>query len=401
MQTRPHLQTLLVFLPALVLPLLQNLGPKKAFQDASLSHLPIMSLQVRSMDAHPADLDHDGDLDLLIASEFAYNVLLLNDGKGHFEDATVGRLPLARHDSEDIAIADFNGDGHLDVLFVSEDDQVNEYFFNDGTAHFTAAPFPFTGTTNGVATADLNGDGHPDLVLGNAPSRAGEGGQNLCLINDGKGGWVDETKSRLPESTKATQDLEFADIDGDDDLDLIVGNEDDNELLLNDGKGHFTDVTATHLPIRPDMWETREADFGDIDGDGDPDLVFANVNFRKTKDPQNILLRNDGTGHFQDITATHLPKEEIHTVDADFVDLDGDQDLDLVTSNSFGASYRAYRNDGEGHFEEATEEFFPSDLSGDGIDSEAADFNGDGHLDLYLTNFTGADILLLGKKGGK
>ena len=361
-----------------------------ALRDRTATHLPSGVLNGRSMDARPGDVDGDGDLDLVIATEFGQNRLLLNDGAGSFSDATAGRLPTASRDSEDIALADFDGDGDLDLLFVSEDDQTNEFYLNDGSGTFAEASdrLPTTGTTNGVLAADLDGDGDLDVVLGNA-------GQNVFWENDGSGQFTDATAARLPAASDITQDLEAGDVDGDGDLDLIVGNEDDNRLLLNDGTGVFTEATAGRLPLSPGLEETREADFGDVDADGDLDLVFANVSFQPGKNRQNRLLLNDGAGVFADETADQLPQATLHTGDADLIDLDGDGDLDLLFANAFGGGFQALTNDGTGHFTDATSTLLPSLPVTDGIDSEAADFNGDGRLDLYFCNYGQSDRLLL------
>ena len=372
----------------------------KYFKDVTDTNLPVMSLLGRSMDAHPADLDGDGDLDIVVANEHNFNIVLINDGTGKFTDESQERLPLKHHDSEDIAIADFDGDGDLDIVFVSEDDQVNEYYENNGEGFFKDISYklPVTGTSNALISSDLNGDGYPDLIIGNAPDREGKGGQNFCLINDGKGNWKDETAQRLPISTKATQDLELGDIDGDGDLDLIVANEDDNELLVNDGKGFFKDETTARLPVEAGKWETREARLHDVDDDGDLDLFLANVNFRQDKDSQNRLFINDGKGFFTDETEARLPKEKMHSVVGTFLDFDRDGDPDLLTGNGFGNSFNAYFNDGRGFFTNGTEQVIPASIQGDGIDIEVADFNGDGLPDLYFCNFRGNDFLLFGKK---
>lgn len=362
------------------------------FQDVSLSNLPRGSLVGRSMDAEFHDLDLDGNLDIVVATEFGQNRLLFGDGEGGFLDGTAGRLPNAAHDSEDIAIADFDGDEDPDLLFVSEDDQVNEYYWNNGRGVFIdqGSRIPIGGITNAVLAFDIDGDGDIDIMLGNA-------GQNVVLANDGFGSFSNVTADHLPEHFGMTQDLELGDVDGDGDLDLIEGNEDGNRLLLNDGIGVFTDVTEDQLPIVPGVEETREADFGDIDDDGDLDIFFANVNFRGDKIPHNRILMNDGSGFYTDRTEDLIEAQQFHSVDADFVDINGDDSLDLVIANAFGGHYQIFLNTGTGRFVEATDTILPRGITGDGTDVEAADINGDGLIDLYLCNAQGGDYLLLGE----
>ncbi len=353
------------------------------------------------MDAMPGDLDGDGDLDLAVAGEFARNVILINDGSGRFQDETTDRLPFSRRDSEDIALADFDGDGDLDFIAVSEDDAVNELYINDGRGFFSeeaAARLPVAGISNAVVAADLNGDGAPDLLIGN-------NGRNAALINNGAGVFVDETELRLPPLFDITQDLELGDVDGDGDLDLLVGNENQNRLLINNGAGVFADESTQRLTYRATAEETREADFGDIDGDGDLDILFANTALfiASLGDAGNRLLINNGDGFFTDGSAARLPPDTDVALDGDFIDLDGDCDLDIVTANvtrtpgGLGpAPFRAYLNNGRGFFVEATDQVFPAGLSANGLDVEYADFNGDGLIDLYLCSRGGSDRLLLG-----
>ena len=374
------------------------------FREVTRSHLPAADLEGLSMDANVGDLDGDGDPDLVIANEHRPNILLLNEGDGHFRNAS-DRIPQEAHDSEDVGIADFDGDGDLDVIVVSEDDRVNELYLNRGGARFESAGerLPVTGTSNAVLTPDLDGDGAPDVLIGN-------NGQNVALINDGDAHFRDATGERLPVHLDVTQDLEMGDVDGDGDPDLIVGNEGDNRLLINDGEGHFVDETSDRLPLREAPEETREADFGDVDGDGDPDLLFANVSaFVEGADPRNRLLVNRGDGHYRDETGERLPADRDHSFDGEFVDLDGDGDLDVVTANSDvnldrgrirDAPYRVYLNEGGGLYRVATDEVFPEGVVGAGFDVEAADLDGAGGLDLFMASRGSVDRLLLRRSPG-
>jgi len=244
----------------------------KFYKDVTRSHLPYQDLQQLSMDAAVADLDNDGDLDIIIANEHRPNILLINNGSGKFSNESAERIPQVNHDSEDIGIADFDNDGDLDIIIVSEDDQINELYFNNGDGTFSdeGTRLPVTGTSNSVVIYDINNDGSIDVLIGN-------NGQNKVLINDGNGQFLDETVERFGIYNDVTQDLTLADIDNDGDMDVLVANEDNNRILINDGKGFYKDESAARIPYRDSAEESREVDAADIDGDGDLDLLYGNV----------------------------------------------------------------------------------------------------------------------------
>jgi hypothetical protein len=342
------------------------------------------------MDADATDIDGDGDIDIILAMEYVENIILINDGSGKLVDESKKRLPRIRHDSEDIAIADFDADGDKDIIFVSEDDQINEYYENVGNAFFMNidGKFPIHGTSNAIESADFDNDGFIDLFIGNA-------GQNFLLINTGKGEFNDETKDRLPGNSYTTQDIDLGDIDNDGDLDIIEANETYNRILINNGLGVFTDSSIERLPKVED--QTREVDLADIDNDGDLDIVFANVDFGGFGNPQNRLLINDGKGYFTEIT-NKLPKSSFRTVDVDFVDINADGWIDLLTGNRFnGNEQLVLINEGIKGFTDQTNSFFPS-MNMYVFDFKVADFNGDGVNDIYLCGFRGEDKLLFGVK---
>jgi hypothetical protein len=351
------------------------------FTDAS-ANVPNNGAKGQSMDVVAVDVDGDKDLDIVLANEFQANTILINDGKGNFKNGTAGKLPQIIRDSEDIAYADFNGDGFVDLIFCSEDDivmgktKVHEYYLGDGKGGFTNAPFILPDSeANAVATADINRDGFPDIILGNK-------GKNTVLINDGKGNFTIEN-NRLPSDEKTTQDLAFVDINGNGILDLFEGNEDGNELYIGNEQGYFTKVTETHLPKDMNS-ETRKVSVADIDGDKDMDIFLANVGFSPGKDRQNRLLINNGNGIFTDKTEAQLPADEDHTIDAIFEDVDGDNDMDLLLANVFGAHIKCYFNDGNGNFTDNTLDVFEEYYVRDALGIIAADFNGDGLRDLYI-----------------
>ena len=368
-----------------------NSTTQAIFRNVTSTHLNSDKLSDNSMDGEAIDIDRDEDMDMILAMEFRRNRILINDGTGKLVDETEQRFPNASHDSEDIALADFDGDGDIDLVFVSEDDQQNEYYVNNGQGVFSdeSNKIPVSGTSNAVEEADVNMDGAMDLIIGNQ-------GQNVLLINDGKGNFTNETAIRLPSNTATTQDIDLADVDQDGDLDIIEANETHNRLLINDGQGVFTDETQLRLPDVND--QTREVDLADIGNDGDLDIFFANVDFGGVGNPQNRLLLNDGKGHFTEATEPALPASNFRTVDADFFDINQDGYMDIISGNRFnGMEMLVLLNDGEGRFSDQTKTYFPT-LDSYVFDFQFADFDGDGQEDIYFCNFRGGDILLFRQK---
>lgn len=369
---------------------------------APAGSLPSTVLGGRNMEARAVDVDADGDPDLVVAREFERNRLLVNDGGGRFTDESDARLPALVQDHEDIAVGDFDGDGDPDLVVVSEDDlppgagstggRKQELYLNDGRGVFTDARDRLpagASESNAVAAGDIDRDGDLDLVVSDR-------GREIAWINDGRGRFTDESTARFPQAPDVTQDVALGDVDGDGDLDLVVANDQGpNQLLLNEGRGVFSAAPAGRLSLRGTCEVTRNADLGDVDGDRDLDLYFANATYG-CADGQDRLLLNDGRGSFSDAT-DRLPRETQSTFDADLVDIDGDGDLDVVTASTpASAQYQAYLNDGTGRFTDGTARVFPAAARvGDGIEIEAADFNGDRRVDLYLATFINSPSRLL------
>ncbi len=375
-----------------------------SYKDVTKTNLP-QDLNVHSMDSEFLDVDEDGDLDVVIAVEGGKNLLLLNDGKGNFTHSYA--LTDRVEDSEDIGIADFNGDGHVDILFVAEDTKTNELYFGDGKGNFTPvnARIFIHDRSNAVFVEDLNLDGSPDIIIGSSIAKDSEG-INRFLINDGKGNFTDETEKRIPMIKDDTQDLIMGDVNGDGFPDLVVANEDENRMYFNRGDGTFTDESH-RLNIRKGVREvTREVCLSDVDVDGDLDIVFFNT----AGDKQTRLFINDGKGNFTDETDSRIPKDNSRTWDGGMYDVNNDGLPDIITANSdgkvSGELYGVYLNDGRGYFVNQTSMVFPPSVKGSGWDVEAADLNNDGLLDFYLcaraNNKDGSwsqDLLLFGEPG--
>ncbi len=335
----------------------------------------LWTLRVQPQALVSGDVDGDGDRDLLVGHD--RDRLFLNDGGARFADATRRVLPIETQRSMDVVITDLNGDGHLD-LFLMGFRVSPQLYFSDGSGYFrneTLGNFFLGATqTRSVVHGDVDGDGDQDLVVGFEWSRHG-----LFLI-DGSGRFTAATATHMPQNSASPEVMLLDDCDGDGDLDLIIGNLiRPNYLFRNDGAGSFTDVSATHMPLVHDL--TRDLAIGDVDNDGDRDLVVGN-------DGQNGLFLNDGSGKFVDVTATHLPVDSMTTTSVALGDVDGDGDLDLACAavgNQTGAPNQLYLNDGTGRFVHATTGRLPADVEQTAA-IEFADFDGDGDLDLVAGN---------------
>jgi hypothetical protein len=316
------------------------------FADATAARMP--EVADGTIQLAFADLDGDSDLDLVSANTFQENRLCYNDG-GVFVDAAPSRFEGVVGGPYALAIGDVDGDGDLDVVRGEGDaggyNESCRLVLNDGLGFFGMAPggaFPVDGDdTRAVVLGDVDGDGDRDAVLGNhgAPPR--------LYLNSGNGTFTDAS-TWLPASVASTRALGLGDVDGDLDLDLVIGDfAGQSRLFLNSGSS-FIDATATRLPAA--VLDTRALALVDVDGDGDRDLVLGNG---QAQGQQNRLYLNDGTGTFADVTATHLPVEAAPTSSVAVGDVDGDGDPDLVFGNDstvFGWRNSLYLNDGSGRF---------------------------------------------------
>jgi Ca2+-binding RTX toxin-like protein len=246
------------------------------------SQLPQLSDYTHS--AEGADIDGDGDTDIFIGNggggtAYVKPYFLINNGVGGFTKSDAG-LPAsalngANHWSE--AFIDADGDGDKDLFLGSSLNTGSTLLLNNGQGVFTDS-----GKTlpRGVSTADavdiqvidVNNDGRSDLVLSYSnPANGGIQRQLQVLINDGQGGFADETAARLPASVLSgewVRRLQVADVNGDGLQDLVLSNNSTTPVLLNDGFGHFI---AT-----PNMLPGNQYDLltpADVNGDGHLDFV--------------------------------------------------------------------------------------------------------------------------------
>jgi hypothetical protein len=295
----------------------------------------------------------------------------------------------------------------------------------------------------GCALFDKDGDGDLDAFLVDAcrigPPEAGDpldsdwrprlDGQCRLYENDGSGRFADVTEASGAGLRAFGQGVTAADYDGDGDLDLYVTCWGPNHLLENDGAGKFTDVTE-RAGVGDPHWSVGAA-FFDGDGDGDLDLYVGNYfAMAVARDPKcwrkvdcpyldipaacgpkgmvpepDTYYRNEGDGTFTDQSESSGirrvdPRYALGVVAFDH-DLDGDQDV-YVGNDSRGNFL--FDNDGKGSFTEMGD-LFGCSVSRNGLAQASmgvavGDFDGNGLLDVAVTNFSHDDNTVYANQGG-
>jgi hypothetical protein len=335
------------------------------------------------------DVDSDGDPDVLFGNGKSIDApghkhLYLNEGGGRFMWSTPLAWGAPDESSVAIATGEMTGDGLPDVVVIR--DLSIEIWGNTGLGGLALSGTYASGSSpdfcRSLAVGDVDGDGDLDVVVGTV-------GPNLLFLNDGAGSLA-PAATPLPQATLDTEAILLVDLDADGDLDIVEGNAgsaaqfaQQNRILVNDGSGTFADETATRLPAFADF--TFGLTTGDVDGDGDLDLFFANLNVVVPTAPRqpNRLLLNDGTGNFANAPAGQLPVDFDPSVDAAFADIDLDGDLDLIVANQRQRN-RLFWNDGAGTFTLDPTALPPGIQVTEAV--EAIDFDRDGDIDVFFAN---------------
>jgi hypothetical protein len=184
----------------------------------------------------------------------------------------------------------------------------------------------------------------------------------------------------------------LGDIDGDWDLDLITSAQNSGfTVFKNDGSGAFGSGTALNN-LGNTGRRSLHTSMGDIDGDGDLDLITSSYDTSSVF----VVYENDGSGNFNSGTAiqTTFDHDGAHT---SIGDIDGDGDLDLVTSAAGSDAFVVFENDGTGTFGPGTQ--LDTTLDDGAVHVTLGDLNGDGGLDLIATAFD-SDAFVVFKDGG-
>ena len=349
-----------------------------------------------------AFVDYDGDsyVDIYVGNSGKLfeafgkpNLLYHNNGDGTFTDVAARMSVADARQTTGVAFGDFNNDGAPD-LYVANDFGINALYLNKGDSSFeditdaagVKGGIDIIGGDEvpngyGVALADENNDGKLDIYVVNL------GGANILYRSNGDGTFTDVTeqadvKAGIGPQGAGTAAV-FGDCNNDGKLDLyaVNGYGLPSFLYLNSDTG-FRD--ATDKAGVGELEDARGAAFGDYDNDGDLDLYVTNLASAQGAPLPNVLYRNNGKAIFEDVTEEAGVGGEDYSLGAVFGDLDNDGHLDLYVVNNGGPNI-LYHNNGDGTFTDVTSEAGVGD-EGLGANAALGDINNDGYLDIYLAN---------------
>ncbi|MEZ4859346.1 MAG: T9SS type A sorting domain-containing protein [Flavobacteriaceae bacterium] len=232
------------------------------------------------------------------------------------------------------------------------------------------------------ASGDIDGDGDHDLMM----SGLNPGRDTALYLNDGSGGFTEVAGTPFPNASATV--TYFIDLDGDDDLDLYFSGigfsiGEFTHIYLNDGTGVFTQLANSSLP----EFQGSGATIGDVDGDGDPDIIIA------AQDKNGVYVAdvflNDGDANFAPMGTNTFTKVKLASLA--FIDIENDGDADVVISGeqqNGSPSTQLYINDGTGNFSPDGNTVFEAHFAND---VDVTDTDNDGDLDLLMSGMNGTN----------
>lgn len=347
-----------------------------------------------------ADINGDGHFDVFVGNGYDNaeqeptpqdNKLYLGDGRGGFVETEAPDLLSHQGFSSGSTWADMDNDGDLDVFIPNQRDQENfllrQEASENGELRFTPldnqAPWSDKGWSYSASWADVDNDGLVDLHVSNGG--LSHAGANALYKNLGDGKFEKITSGKIVEDVQASGANIWADFDLDGDVDLFIANHQatrdgsrENSLYRNDGDFQFTEVGSKAFGGLLEY--SIAAAWGDVDNDGDSDLLVGNLYGQA-----NSLFINQGNGAFVRRPNDPLSLDGGNTGAVGFADFDNDGDLDAIVGDDY-ARVGIYINQGAGRYARAFDSVFLGEQ--ENVSAIAiGDADNDGDLDIYLGNW--------------
>jgi len=329
-----------------------------------------------------ADFNGDGKLDLIVPVYSIFTSLsdanvLLGNGDGTFTPGPA--FPLTGQNVNNAAVADFNGDGQPDLAISLPDAGQVQVLLGNGDGAFTPMPAISANLISVVATGDFNGDGNADLVLVNYGA-----GTLTILLGNGNGTFKTGATAPVTGGPSAVAVGDFNG-DGKPDLAVVTYNTSTVTVLLGNGDGSFTQVSSSPQT----GFEPASIAAGDFNGDGILDLAVTNLNDGNPEPGSVTVLLGNGDGTFT--PTAESPVTGAVPLSIAVADFNGDGKADLVTGDAGSNTATVLLGNGDGTF--------AGDLNPPaGVNSlfvAVGDFNGDGLPDLAAANNTPYTVTIL------
>lgn len=361
----------------------------QSFEEVSLPGITDDPTASRS--ANFIDVNNDGWDDIFITNgpfSGQNNMLFINNQDNSFTTVTGEAIVQDSDRSDGASFADADNDGDVDafvVTFGANGQGKKNYFYrNNGDGSFTyepniamGIPLTYSEMANWI---DINNDQNLDLYFTNSVGNL----KNMFFENQGDMTFEGVTNLVITDEVKPSRSIDWIDYDQDGDGDLFVTNEGNNRnaLYRNDGPNNFTQIFD--LIIVNQIRSSAGSSWGDIDNDGDFDLFVAN--YGSNGQANQLFINNNGS--FTEDTSSIIDNPITNSFGSSFGDLDNDGDLDLIVCNSFLAGQNTnfiYINDGSGTFSLDT----TSELAmhqGWTFGCAMGDYDNNGWLDVLLAN---------------
>ncbi len=244
------------------------------------------------------DFNGDHNLDLAVVDYGGTGTsglsIYLGNGDGTFTDKAFYQLG---YEAMSAAVADFNGDGNLDIAVNNEGRNGKgnvEVFFGNGDGTFSKPTiYDLPNYPYSIAAADLNGDGRPDLAV------AEYGAGVAILLNKGRGKFVKPVVYAV--NPPALTDVAIADLNHDGVPDLVVATSNYVGVLLGKGRGTFGKVRLFSTKSLTQEYNSYAVEIADFNGDGNPDIAAVLSDWRAAG-----LFYGRGDGTFAKVVPIEL-----------------------------------------------------------------------------------------------
>ena len=359
----------------------------QTFEDINAS-LPGLSFSVSAF----GDADGDGDLDLYLSGmDGSSNIsggLYIYDAGTYTLSGTANISPVYMGSAD---WGDIDGDNDSDIVILGQDASyadVVEVFQNNGDGTFTDLNAGLASAEQGeVRFADIDGDNDLDITF----TGIGAGDRiTKFYLNDGSGNFSELTGNTIPGMNNGR--IKWADFDNDNDLDFILSGYDDGTggsntyytklFVNNDNDGTFSESSLSFHQ----GW-LGDVEWGDYNADGNPDLIISGTGGDGTE-RYTLLYKNNGDGTFTELDPGFDGVSHSSIEWADF-DLDGYLDVFIVgettTPGDGNSISKIYLNNGDDTFTDSGLDVFSYSYYGD---ADSGDFDGDGKPDIVITGYS-------------